>query len=216
MIKGSVNTDSQGTTVAEKRTITFEKAGEVTFNMEPVPQNADMEIHNRIIPRDDSLTSHIYTQNVSFTSHGVNENIEFNIEMYPGMYLNEMGALYDSSGNLVDSSRYQIDYNVTKVHDPNGEKGNGRFVKINIGSMSDGETFVWRGTVGVIPDMYEENTANAYINSDESLVWNGGSIYLARFHDFSSNDYTKIKECKYVHEFQHELKSLNIDTKIKL
>lgn len=55
-----------------------------------------------------------------------------------------------------------------------------------------------------------------YINSDESLVWNGGSIYLARFHDFSSNDYTKIKECKYVHEFQHELKSLNIDTKIKL
>ena len=169
MIKGSVNTDSQGTTVAEKRTITFEKAGEVTFNMEPVPQNADMEIHNRIIPRDDSLTSHIYTQNVTFTSHGVNENIEFNIEMYPGMYLNEMGALYDSSGNLVDSSRYQIDYNVTKVHDPNGEKGNGRFVKINIGSMSDGETFVWRGTVGVIPDMYEENTANTYINSDTSI-----------------------------------------------
>ncbi|MBP3807736.1 MAG: hypothetical protein ILA13_04885 [Eubacterium sp.] len=169
MIKGSVNTDSQGTTVAEKRTITFEKAGEVTFNMEPVPQNADMEIHNRIKPREDSLTSHIYTQNVSFTSHGVNENIEFNIEMYPGMYLNEMGALYDSSGNLIDSSRYQIDYNVTKVHDPNGEKGNGRFVKINIGSMSDGETFVWRGTVGVIPDMYEENTANTYINSDTSI-----------------------------------------------
>ena len=169
MIKGSVNTDSQGTKVAEKRTITFEKAGEVTFNMEPVPQNADMEIHNRIKSREDSLTSHIYTQNVSFTSHGVNENIEFNIEMYPGMYLNEMGALYDSSGNLVDSSRYQIDYNVTKVHDPNGEKGNGRFVKINIGSMSDGETFVWRGTVGVIPDMYEENTANTYINSDTSI-----------------------------------------------
>lgn len=168
-IKGSVDSDLNGTQVKEQRTITFEKAGNVTFNMEPVPKNADMEIHNNIKSRADSLSSHIYNQTVSFTSHGVNENIEFSIEMYPGMYLNEMGALYDSSGNLVDSSRYQIDYNVTKVHDPNGEKGNGRFVKINIDSMSDGETFVWRGTVGVIPDMYEENTANAYINSDESI-----------------------------------------------
>jgi len=168
-IKGSVDSDLNGTQVKEQRTITFEKAGNVTFNMEPVPKNADMEIHNNIKSRADSLSSHIYNQTVSFTSHGVNENIEFSIEMYPGMYLNEMGALYDSSGNLVDSSRYQIDYNVTKVHDPNGEKGNGRFVKINIGSMSDGETFVWRGTVGVIPDMYEENTANTYINSDTSI-----------------------------------------------
>lgn len=168
-IKGSVDSDLNGTQVKEQRTITFEKAGNVTFNMEPVPKNADMEIHNNIKSRADSLSSHIYNQTVSFTSHGVNENIEFSIEMYPGMYLNEMGALYDGSGNLVDSSRYQIDYNVTKVHDPNGEKGNGRFVKINIDSMSDGETFVWRGTVGVIPDMYEENTANAYINSDESI-----------------------------------------------
>ncbi len=168
-IKGSVDSDLNGTQVKEQRTITFEKAGNVTFNMEPVPKNADMEIHNNIKSRADSLSSHIYNQTVSFTSHGVNENIEFSIEMYPGMYLNEMGALYDSNGNLVDSSRYQIDYDVTKVHDPNGEKGNGRFVKINIDSMSDGETFVWRGTVGVIPDMYEENTANAYINSDESI-----------------------------------------------
>ena len=54
-----------------------------------------------------------------------------------------------------------------------------------------------------------------YIDAETSLIWNNGSIYLAKYHTLSK-EYTQIKECKHVHEFQHELKSLNIDTKIKL
>lgn len=54
-----------------------------------------------------------------------------------------------------------------------------------------------------------------YIDAETSLIWNNGSIYLAKYHTLSK-EYTPIKECKHVHEFQHELKSLNIDTKIKL
>jgi len=54
-----------------------------------------------------------------------------------------------------------------------------------------------------------------YIDAETSLIWNNGSIYLAKYHTLSK-EYIQIKECKHVHEFQHELKSLNIDTKIKL
>ena len=54
-----------------------------------------------------------------------------------------------------------------------------------------------------------------YIDADTSLIWNNGSIYLAKYHTLSK-EYTQIKECKHVHELQHELKSLNIDIKIKL
>lgn len=54
-------------------------------------------------------------------------------------------------------------------------------------------------------------------NEDEEpiYIWNGnGSIYVVDY--CSLNKYTYIKECKYVHEFQHELKSCGIEKDIIL
>ena len=46
-------------------------------------------------------------------------------------------------------------------------------------------------------------------------IWNGNdSIYVVDY--CSLNKYTYIKECKYVHEFQHELKSCGIKKEIVL
>ena len=46
-------------------------------------------------------------------------------------------------------------------------------------------------------------------------IWDGkDSIYVVD--NYSTNKYTYIKECKYVHEFQHELKSCQIKKKIIL
>ena len=54
-------------------------------------------------------------------------------------------------------------------------------------------------------------------SSDEEpvYIWNGtDSIYVVDY--CSLNKYTYIKECKYVHEFQHELKSCGIEKEIVL
>ena len=46
-------------------------------------------------------------------------------------------------------------------------------------------------------------------------IWDGNnSIYVVDY--YSTNRYTYIKECKYVHEFQHELKSCGIEKEIVL
>lgn len=46
-------------------------------------------------------------------------------------------------------------------------------------------------------------------------VWNGtDSLYAVD--NYSLNKYTFIKECKYVHEFQHELKSCGVEKEIVL
>ena len=46
-------------------------------------------------------------------------------------------------------------------------------------------------------------------------VWNGyDSIWVVDY--CSMNKYTYIKDCKYVHEFQHELKSCGIEKEIVL
>jgi hypothetical protein len=46
-------------------------------------------------------------------------------------------------------------------------------------------------------------------------IWDGNNaIYVVD--EYSMNKYTYIKDCKYVHEFQHELKSCGIDKGIVL
>ncbi len=46
-------------------------------------------------------------------------------------------------------------------------------------------------------------------------IWDGNdSIYVVD--EYSTNKYTYIKDCKYVHEFQHELKSCRIEKYIVL
>lgn len=54
------------------------------------------------------------------------------------------------------------------------------------------------------------------IDDEEPIyIWNGNdSIYVVDY--CSLNKYTYIKECKYVHEFQHELKSCGIEKEIIL
>ena len=56
-------------------------------------------------------------------------------------------------------------------------------------------------------------------DSDDEMtpfyIWDGNnSIYVVDY--CSLNKYTYIKECKYVHEFQHELKSCGIEKEIEL
>jgi len=46
-------------------------------------------------------------------------------------------------------------------------------------------------------------------------IWDGNNaIYVVD--EYSMNKYTYIKDCKYVHEFQHELKSCGIEKEIIL
>jgi hypothetical protein len=47
-------------------------------------------------------------------------------------------------------------------------------------------------------------------------VWNGSIKSLYVVDNYSTNKYTYVKECKYVHEFQHELKSCGIKKEIVL
>ena len=45
-------------------------------------------------------------------------------------------------------------------------------------------------------------------------TWENNYIYVVD--EYSTNKYTYIKDCKYVHEFQHELKSCDIKKEIVL
>jgi hypothetical protein len=55
----------------------------------------------------------------------------------------------------------------------------------------------------------------SYIDNETSLIWNRGIIYIAKYYTLSK-DYIQIKRCGSVHQFQHELKSLGINSDIKL
>lgn len=47
-------------------------------------------------------------------------------------------------------------------------------------------------------------------------IWNGSVKSICVVDNYSTNKYTYVKECEYVHEFQHELKSCGIEKEIVL
>lgn len=59
----------------------------------------------------------------------------------------------------------------------------------------------------IIKELSEDEIPTLY-------VWENNSIYVVDY--CSLNKYTYIKDCKYVHEFQHELKSCGIKKHIVL
>ena len=54
-----------------------------------------------------------------------------------------------------------------------------------------------------------------YIDTNYSIVYSNGAIYLATFYTLSKG-YVRICECKYVHKLQHILKDLEIEKEIVL
>lgn len=157
-LAGKIVSGEGGAMPAEVKKIYFTDEVNVSFNMVPPSTVADMEIHNRGYKTNTSLQDHIYKYLVSFTSRGDNNNIKLNIGMYPGMELYSAPEFYydKKCTDSIEETRYSID---------DATLG-GRAIDVSIPSMADGETFYVLYYAYIIPEMYEWDTADQYIEDN--------------------------------------------------
>ncbi len=153
---GKISDDGNGGTTPTTVDLVFPAATTVSIKMEPAATAASLSVLKT--HEDVDLANRVYGFVVAITSTGTNNNVVIDDEMWPGMHLYSVPALY-TDANLTTP------YTGSYTDNTDAPSGTNRRVQGVISSMSDGETLYLSYQAQVDEAMYNEQTAADYVQN---------------------------------------------------